>query len=375
MNKICVAIDTSSMDRRPGMGTAIFTRSVIQNLLPYRDVLDVTLVHRQSIPEDPIYKEFNEIIIPKIRTPKLSNLISDIWFYMTTKQHFDIYYYAHYHLPLSVVLAPAKKIVSMQYDGGDGKFHLSNALWLFWRWYIDAFIVSSQFGKEALAHNRKVSAGKIHILFGGTESIFHPLTDPEAAKKTLLEKYQIAVPYIVASGRLDPHKNILTLVRAYDILYKRHGVRLPLIVTGGVHEPEYSKLVLDEIKNLGLEKNIRILRVDRFQDMPLFYGLAEFMIFPSLREGFGLPLVEAMACGVPTIASRATSLVEVGGEATRFIDPYDPSDIAEAMKEVLENKNGIRETLVTRGFEQAKKFTWQKHAEGVVELYKKLMNQ
>lgn len=376
-----IAIDTSCMDRRPAKGTAIFTRELIKGLVKYRDQFDITLVHRQKIPEDQLYKEFKEIIIPKISLPKFSTFFSELLFFLRTKEYFDIYHFSHPRLLPSVFFVPAKKIVLMQYDGGintspikleDTKKKIGNFWWSIIMRRVSAFIVTSQFGVDGLAKQKGIDSNKVHLLYGGVDKIFKPLEDIYNARKYLKEKYHFESPFIVGSGRLDPHKNIIRLIQAYNILVKNYSVVTPLVITGGIHHPAYSDKVFNEINALGLNDLVKIIMVVDFNDMKLFYGAAEFMIFPSLYEGFGLPLAEAMATGVPTASSYSTSLIEVGGNATKFFDPLNVEEMAKTMLELLNDKR-LREKLVERGFNQVKKFSWDNHVKGTVDLYNSLI--
>jgi len=378
--KLKVAIDTTYMDRRNAKGTAIFIRECVAQLVHYKNELDITLIHRESIPEEPLYSQFKEIIIPHIKLKRGSRLISELIFFLTTKERFDVYYFAYSKLPPHFLFAPAKKIVSMQYDGGPDTAGVDLGTtvgkirpWMLplMRRFVDIFIATSEFGKRGLVERRGLPEKKVQVAYGGADTSFHPINQI-VARAYLEKEYSLgSQPFIVASGRLDPHKNILRLIEAYDILRTKYNVRHPLIVTGGVHMSGYSELVLAKIAELKLEPYVTILLVREFKEMPYFYSGADIMVFPSLYEGFGLPLAEAMRCGVATVASRGSSLTEVGGDATEFFDPTNPEDMARGMYAVLSNED-YRKALCERGLIQAEKFTWEKHTASMVEIFKQL---
>lgn len=382
--KIRIAIDTHSMDRRIGMGTGVFTRSLVECLRPYRDEFDITLVHREPIPEDPLYKEFNEIIIPKIPFPRYPGVLSELAFFLKNVGRFDVYHFAHYRLLPTHLFAPARHRTTMQFDGGSQTNVDANEVvrpslyermcWFFYRRAFHGFFVTSKAGQDAVHMYRHISRKKIPIIYGGVSTIFKPQGDRSARHeigKELARKYGTPEKFIVSSGRLDPHKNILRLVEAYAILRKKYNITLPLVATGGVHTPDYSERVLARIEELGLTNDITIFKVPDTNDMPKFFAAAECMIFPSLREAFGLPLSEAMAVGTPTLAGRAHAFIEVGGDATYFFDPLDEEDMARSLATVLSDTE-LQDELIRKGCEQAKKFTWEAHAAGFIEYVRKL---
>lgn len=378
--KIRVAIDTSFMDRRPGMGTAVFIRKTVEYLRAYRDELDITLVHRESILEDPLYQEFNEIIVPQLPVPKGRKLLSELLFFITTTKRFDVYYFAYAHLPWYFFLAPGKKIISIQYDGGPSTVGVSfgkaknRISWLL-RLFIgrvSVFIATSFFGKRGLVEAQHLPEEKILVLYGGVDPMF-TVGSKEEAQRYIQEKYHLPQgPYIIGSGRLDPHKNIHRLVEAFEILKNKHHIPHTLLVLGGTHTPGYSEEVLQSIKDKGLEETCHILKVSDFSDMPRFYQAGDLMVFPSLYEGFGLPAAEAMRCGIPTVLSNIASLTEVGGEATEFINPTDAGDIARGIKRVLDEPEHAR-TLIERGLAHSAVFTWESHVKKLVETVRDLV--
>jgi hypothetical protein len=142
-------------------------------MLKYRDIFDITLIHREEVLEDPLYKEFKEIIIPRVNLPKFSNFISELWFFLTTKQRFDIYYFSYSRLYPTFWLAPAKKIVFAAMDGGPQTAGYTEA-WAKGKlpWYVriflskvDAFIAITEFGKKGIVDAYGVPAEKVHVVY------------------------------------------------------------------------------------------------------------------------------------------------------------------------------------------------------------------
>jgi methionyl-tRNA formyltransferase len=379
--KVRVGIDTTFMDGRAAKGTAIFIRELLEGLKSYKDELDITLIHRESVPQDPLYVAYKEVVIPKVPLPRGSGPVSELLYFLCSRRStYDVYYFAYSKLPPYFFLAPGKRLVSMQYDGGpdtagfdlpDTQGKISNWMLPLMNRFVDAFVATSEFGRKGLVEKRGLPASKVHVAYGGASNLF-TRTPIEEAWKCLEEQYAITrQPYIIASGRLDPHKNILRIIDAYDILRRKYGILHKMIITGGAHMPEYTEKVFAHIRELQLEKDVLVLRVREFSEMPHFYSAADVMVFPSLYEGFGLPLVEAMKCGVATVAAKGSSLTEVGGDATEFVDPLSSEDIARGIYKVLSNLE-YRESLVRKGYDQAKKFTWEIHARSVVEIFKRV---
>jgi glycosyltransferase involved in cell wall biosynthesis len=164
--------------------------------------------------------------------------------------------------------------------------------------------------------------------------------------------------YLFFPGHTWHHKNHRAAVSALAILC-RAGADLTLVCTGGQREaqPALERLVAEN----GLEGRVLFLGYVPREAMPALYSGARCLVFPSLFEGFGLPVLEAMSCGCPVVCSNATSLPEVAGEAALLIDPNNPEAIAEAIRSVHEN-DGLRTSLAARGVKRAQLFSWRRHA-------------
>ena len=175
--------------------------------------------------------------------------------------------------------------------------------------------------------------------------------------------------YFLYLGRLESRKNITNLVRAYKLFCDKEKTKIKLVLAGAKGHG-FSDIDLEIYKLL--KNRCQIIMPGFIDDkyLPQLYSQAEAFIFPSLYEGFGLPILEAMSCGVPVIASNCSSLGEVAGDAVYYVDPKKPEEIAMAMKMITSDKK-LRIKLIKDGFERVKKFSWQKTAEELYKIIKK----
>lgn len=229
-------------------------------------------------------------------------------------------------------------------------------------------IVSALFTKECLVEKYGVSPDKIEVIYTGYGREYRVLDDAEGLA-TVRAKYGLDRPFMFYPAATWPHKNHKNLLAALRILKERHRFDGVLVLTGiamGAHGE-----ILEEIERLGLAENVKVLGFLPYGELPYLYNLARLLVFPSLFEGFGIPLVEAMACGCPVLCSNSTSLPEVAGDAGVMFDPLSPEEIAEAVWSVWDDETR-RRWMRVRGVERAKLFTWEDTARKTLELYEKV---
>jgi glycosyltransferase involved in cell wall biosynthesis len=203
------------------------------------------------------------------------------------------------------------------------------------------------------------------------DPIFHP-ADPAGTEDTLRRYGLRPGSYLFFPAHTWHHKNHKAALKALEILRDRHGSDWMLVCSGGKREaqPEIERL----IESRGLAGNVVFLGYCPREVMPALYAGARCLVFPSLFEGFGLPVVEAMASGCPVVSSNVTSLPEVAGDAALLIDPNDPEAIAEAVWR-LTGDAGLRASLVERGLERAALFSWRKHALEILRVLRRVRGQ
>ncbi len=228
-------------------------------------------------------------------------------------------------------------------------------------------ITVSEFSKREIVHFLGVPEEKVKVIYNGVGPEFQPIEDADAIK-TRLERYAIRRPYLLAVGNICRRKNQRATVRGFARWFSRNRASEHQLVIVGKPEAGVKNL-LAEAARLGLDSNrVVLLGYVNDGDLPCLYGGAELFLNTSLYEGFGLPVVEAMACGVPVIVSRASCFPEIAGDAARFVDPQEPEEIADAIEEVL-GKETLREDLIRRGLQRAQSFRWDSAARETLKVY------
>jgi glycosyltransferase involved in cell wall biosynthesis len=206
---------------------------------------------------------------------------------------------------------------------------------------------------------------KISVIYEGISSEFVPVDAPEAIQ-SVTSKYNISKPFFLYSGAWRKHKNLPNLVKAYNLFRNMYGTENQLVLAGKV-DPNY-KEVQETISSLGLSAHIVIPGFIADEDMAAMYSAARSFVFPSLYEGFGLPPLEAMACGTPVAVSNISSLPEICGNSAEYFDPNNPEDICKAMHQTFDNEER-RNALIQSGLEHVKTFSWDKMTRSILGLY------
>jgi len=201
-----------------------------------------------------------------------------------------------------------------------------------------------------------VPPARVQVLYGGVHPRFRPEAEPREQAR-LRARYGLGErPYVLSVGTLQPRKNYVRLMRAFTNL-KPEEAELQLLIAGG--RGWLYQDILAEAEEYG--DRVRTLGFVDEADLPALYRNAALFAFPSLYEGFGFPVLEAMACGVPVVCSNASSLPEVAGDAALLVDPLDADGLSGAMQQALEDAH-LRRELVARGLAQAARFTWEQAA-------------
>lgn len=225
----------------------------------------------------------------------------------------------------------------------------------------DRIIAISENTKNDLIKHFHVPADKISVVYLGVSNSYKRLSEEETKK--IRKKYNLNFPLILHVGDLDWRKNILGLVEAFYSV-KKKNMPHKLVLTGRRVPKEVSGM----IKSLNLEKDVLFTGYVPDEDLPGLYNTADLFVYPSIYEGFGLPPLEAMACGTPVITSNTSSFPEIVQNSGIMVDPHDVDGLSNRMLEVLKNEN-LRKDLSEKGLIRAKQFSWEKCAEEILKIF------
>lgn len=228
----------------------------------------------------------------------------------------------------------------------------------------DKIIAVSENTKKDIIKFFPYAAGKIDVIHEAADPIFNKIVD-ERLKSAIKKKYSLPDAVILYVGSLKRHKNIEGLIDAYKNL-KSRGIKHRLVIVGRYRPRE--KGLLEKIHST----DALYLGEIPTGDLAAVYNLANLLVLPSLYEGFGLTALEAMACGLPVAASSVASLPEVIGDAGVFFNPYDTTDIAVKIYEVIKDE-GLKRGLIEKGFNRVRDFSWENVSRETIEMYRKTL--
>jgi len=229
-------------------------------------------------------------------------------------------------------------------------------------------ITVSEFEKKRIGDFFHVDDHKLRAIYNGVSAHFKPITDKEYLNE-IKAKYQLPDKFFFFFGNTDPKKNTPGVLKALSLFLNSSDEKIPLVMLD-FDRTELSKII-NEIGDPKLQDYIKLTGYVPNGELPALYALSTIFLYPSLRESFGIPMLEAMACGIPVITSNTSSMPEVGGNAALFIDPFKPEEITAAIKKLLSDPS-LCETLIRNGFDNAQRFSWNIMAENVLNLYQEI---
>lgn len=249
------------------------------------------------------------------------------------------------------------------------------------RWYLtwamprylraaDVIVTPSAWSKQDAIHYYGLPESKIKVIYEAPAPTFQPISDP-ATLARVRRQYHLPEQFILNVGTIEPRKNLSCLLEAFQpLLADWPDLKLILLgKKGWLYESFFERL-----QALGLEEQVIFPGYVAEADLPAFYQLAQVFVFPSLSEGFGLPPLEAMACGTPVISSNSSSLPEVVGEAGLLVEPTDTVALHQALRRMLADGE-LRADLKQRGLKQAKNFSWRKAVDELETVYQSLVRK
>lgn len=231
-------------------------------------------------------------------------------------------------------------------------------------------ITATESVKQEICEHLKVAPSKVAVTPYAARHNFRPLPPEEATE--IRKRLNVAEEFLLFVGTIEPRKNLITLVKALNEIRRSTSLRPQLVIAG--KEGWLSDELLSYIQQSGLADQIRFLGYVADRDLRALYSTCRMCIYPSLYEGFGLPPLEAMACGAPVITSRIPSIMETVGSAARLISPTGVEDLAAAIVELLGDENR-RSQLAQAGIERAAEFTWEKTARATLDVYEEALRR
>ena len=231
-------------------------------------------------------------------------------------------------------------------------------------------ITVSNFSKQDIANEFNFPTERIFVTPLAAEKIYTPLNKKKCLR-ILKEKYKINNNFILYVGGFSPRKNIIGLIEAFSLIPKYNLNKTKLVITGkkGISYDKYKK----RTEELNIQDKVIFTDFIALEDLPIFYNAAEMLVYPSFYEGFGLPPLEAMACGTPVIASNVTSLPEVCFDSAILINPYDVKDLSNSMERIL-NDPLLMLDMIKKSLLGSMKFSWNSTALGTISAYKTMIS-
>ena len=269
-------------------------------------------------------------------------------------------------LPRSCVVMPL--ITDLAVYRLSETYKLSRVLW--WRLqyrYLcrraNRFLAVSEFTKQEMSEILQIPAEKIGVVYCACGEQFKVVQDKEKLA-AVRSKYNLPERYVLFVGNFNPRKNLERLMQALDRLKEAEQIEQDLVIAGEQGWKFDKGKALSGIKH---KRNIHFCGFVADEDMSALYAAADLFVFPTLYEGFGIPVLEAQSCGVPVLTSSCSSLPEVAGAGAVYVEPYDVESIAEGMWQVLTNEQ-LAADLVSKGLENVKRFSWERSAERLNEI-------
>ncbi|MGH1541618.1 MAG: glycosyltransferase family 4 protein [Arenicella sp.] len=227
----------------------------------------------------------------------------------------------------------------------------------------------SEYSKKQIVETYGIDEEKVTVTYNGVSDQFRQIDSDIELEKTLQRFALKSNPFILAVGNLQPRKNIERLIRVYCKLRQSEKITQKLVLVGKLDYRGHA--IEQQINSSGMQNDIITTGYVSDDELISLYNRADFFVYPSYYEGFGLPVIEAMACGTAVITSRVSSIPEVGGEAALYIDPHSDDDLQQQILCIANDAN-LRSSLVEQGLIQAKKFNWETTATQTLNILEKV---
>lgn len=249
---------------------------------------------------------------------------------------------------------------------------------LYRRWIVsriihqcEKIVTVSGFEKEQIDQHFSLPAGRVKTVYNALSTSFRQISDP-AGVEGYRKKYHLPEQYVLYLGNTHPNKNMRNVLKAMSLLHHQHKNPLPLVMPDT--DKKFLDKILQEINDPGLEAHIHLTGYIPNHELVYVYNMASLFLYPSFYESFGIPMLEAMACGIPVIASDRTGMPEVAGGAASLINPEDAAEIASAMQRLLTDDD-LYAQYKNAGLRRAASFNWSTTAQQMLEVYEEVYYQ
>ena len=369
-----IGIDASRTTAARRTGTENYSLHLIQGLLAVGQSHRFRLYFSQSPAPDLFPGGVEQRIIP---FPRLWTHVRLSWEMVTDPP--DLLLVPAHVLPLA---HPRRSVVTV-HDLGYHYYPEAHTLFqnVYLRWSTrynahaaTCILADSQATRRDLVRYYRIPQEKIIVVYPGHDETLEPVTDP-AILTAARARYRLTGSYLLYVGTLHPRKNLVRLIQAFasvlqslrNISTEASGTASALqLVLAGQKGWLYDE-ILAQVRRLGLIDRVVLTGYIPDDDLPALLSGALAFVFPSLYEGFGLPVLEAMGCGTPVVCSNASSLPEVAGDAALLVDPLDTEALTAALVRIVADE-GLRRELVAQGFRQVQRFSWQRCAQEVMQI-------
>jgi glycosyltransferase involved in cell wall biosynthesis len=338
--------------------------------------LEVTLVAARR-PRDDYGAAFRRAYAPRV--PKLPDSLFALQRPFTLKG-FDLVHYIDSRPPIDFPLGPAPKVITQHGFAaltfppgwaGRRRVVLTNQVLIRLARFADLTLTASESERQEFLRLAPVAPENVVAIHHGVDhERFRPPADREHARVELEQRYGIGSPYVLYVSNHQRKKNPERLVEAFAAV-AREVPDVDLVLTGW-QTPDFRR-VQELIERLGLAARVKVLGHVPDEILPVLYGSAAVFALPSLHEGFGLPVLEAMACGTPVLTSNVYAMPEVAGSAAKIVDPYDVQDISGGLLEIFTD-DAFATSLRERGLARAREFTWRRAAEQHLAVYERVVS-
>jgi glycosyltransferase involved in cell wall biosynthesis len=375
-----ILIDATGITKNKA-GVGVYAKNLIDELVGRR--LDIRLfVLVQD--DDPDFDYRNCTSVKAIRVPSklfrilpLRFLLEQIGLpFLFLIYKIDVIHSLHYSFPL--LRFGTKQVVTLHdmtfFNMPEFHVRFKVIYFRFFIWaavrYADSLIFVSHSAKLDCNDRFGPSWGQSFVVYHGKAEAFRPNIDPEQVVNVRM-KFKLPANFILYIGTIEPRKNIARLIKAFALIASNHPEVL-LVIAGmkgwGTED------LFESVRNLKIESRVRFIGFVPEDEKASLLSGAKIFIYPSIYEGFGIPVLEALACGIPTITSNTSALPEVAGEAALLVDPTSVSEISNAMEQLLMD-TGLRAKLHKESLRQAAQFTWLKTADLTLKIYKQTLNR